>query len=347
MNSKILNDIYYGELKPWLINFGDERELKETIRAVSKMPFTSLGDYESRLKVLLQKLPALQKSFTASALQLIQPLSYATPLPEPSTMPQHFYKNIIDAETTRYYNETLNNPFIKDFALDVPYQIGGKSLKGIAILSNELNNELVQMEYNSNDLTYFTLLYLRNSLIALYFSIQDVFKEHLSNVYDSFADFALYCLDDNTLQIELIENEKTADVVSIASSNNKAFHFGFKGDPDKLMNLIKVLSAHKTLLDEEETSQIHFFELLTTKDISANKYKIQIGCKTNLFTYIVDCLKLVAPKLTYSNIENCGYFFTENGKPIKASLLSNSKANNPLSKQVKEEINKIFKENSN
>ena len=127
MNSKILNSIYYGELKPWLITFDNERGLKETIRAVSKMPFASISDYENRLKVLLQQLPSLQQSFSALKLQILQPLHYSTSLPEPSTLPQYFYKAIIEAEKIRYYNETLANPFIKDNALDVPYQIGEKS----------------------------------------------------------------------------------------------------------------------------------------------------------------------------------------------------------------------------
>ena len=345
MNSKILNDIYYGELKPWLINFGDERELKETIRTVSKMPFASISDYENRLKVLLQQLPSLQQSFSALQLQILQPLNYATSLPEPSTLPQHFYKAIIEAEKIRYYNETLANPFIKDNALDVPYQIGEKSLKGIAILANELNNELAQKEFQSNDLTYFTLLYLRNSLFVLYFSIQDVFKEHLSNVYNSFEEFALYCIDENTLHIELSQNAIQKETTSIASSNNEAFNFGFKGDVDKLKNLIKVLCVHKNLLNEQLTSQEHLFELLTTKDITTKNYKIHFGCNTNLMTYILISFKKILPKMTFANIGRSEIFITDNNTLVKASLLSNSKSNNDLSKQTKAEIDKIFKEN--
>ncbi len=345
MNSKILNSIYYGELKPWLITFDNERELKETIRAVSKMPFASISDYENRLKVLLQQLPSLQHSFSALQLQILQPLHYSTSLPEPSTLPQHFYKAIIEAEKIRYYNETLANPFIKDNALDVPYQIGEKSLKGIAILANELNNVLVQKDIDNTDLTYFTLLYLRNSLIELFFSIQEQFKEHLSNVYDSFADFALYCLDENTLQIELTQKVIQKETTSIASSNNEAFNFGFKGDVDKLKNLIKVLCVHKNLLNEQLTSQEHLFELLTTKDINTKNYQIHFGCNTNLMTYILISFKKNFPKMTFANIGRSEIFITDNNTLVKASLLSNSKSNNDLSKQTKVEIDKIFKEN--
>jgi hypothetical protein len=58
MNSKILNEIYHGQLKPWLFSF-DERELKETIREVNKIPstITLQGLDENRLKRLLKSFP--------------------------------------------------------------------------------------------------------------------------------------------------------------------------------------------------------------------------------------------------------------------------------------------------
>jgi hypothetical protein len=112
-----------------------------------------------------------------------------------------------------------------------------------------------------------------------------------------------------------------------------------------LINLVKILCIYKNLLDESVTSQDDFTKLLLTKNISDKVYNIQIGCETNLFQYIVDKLKITSPKFTYANIGRCNYFKTKNGNPIQASLLSNSKSNNPLPKKTKEEIDKIFKEN--
>ena len=141
------------------------------------------------------------------------------------------------------------------------------------------------------------------------------------------------------------EHTNTQEVISIAKSDNKAFSFGFKGDVEKLKNLIKILCVHKNLLEETITKQEDFIALLTTKNITEKKYKIQIGCNSNLFTYIVDSLKRTLPKFSYSNIERCRYFYTDNGKPIKASLFSNSKSNNPIPVSLKEYIDNIFKEN--
>ncbi len=61
MNSKILNEIYHGQLKPWLISF-DESVLKETIREVSKIQTNTLQGNENRLKRLLQPFPDLLKN---------------------------------------------------------------------------------------------------------------------------------------------------------------------------------------------------------------------------------------------------------------------------------------------
>ena len=132
MNSKILKEIYHGQLKPWLISF-DERELKETVREVNKIPTNTLQGNENRLKRLLQSFPDLHKSVKSFVNNSFFHLSFTCPLSEPNNLQQHFFKALIDAEILRYYNATLSNQLIKDPSLDVPFQIGVKSLKGIAV----------------------------------------------------------------------------------------------------------------------------------------------------------------------------------------------------------------------
>jgi hypothetical protein len=351
MNSKILNSILNGELKPWLISFDDERVLKEIIKQVKNNPNETTLKGQANLNALLKPFPALLKGLNFTPMVQLQPQSFGSNLPEPVTLFNHFYKAIIDAEIARYFNATIHNPLIKDNTLDVPFQIGHQSLKGIAGLCNQTNNEIIERGFITNntaitDTSFFALTYLRNSLLALYFAIQKPFKEHLTTTYNSFEDYALYCLDDANFYITITEFEIPKEIVSIAKSDNKAFNFGFKGDVDNLTNLIKVLCVHKNLLDENITQPILLIELLTTKDINAKSHKIKLGCKTNLFTYIIICLKKVLPKLTYANIERCGYFFSDNDTPIRQSVFSNSKSNNPISKETRAEIDKIFKENN-
>lgn len=346
MSLQIFNSIVNGELKPWLIDF-DESTFKDIVRQANKMPVTNLQEVVDKLKQLLQPFNSLQKAITDTNSKEIKVQDYYCNTIEATNLLQHFYKTLIDTELIRYYNETLTNPFIKVNTLDVPFQIGEKSLKGIAVLCNQANNELIERGFADTapftDITHFTLTYLRNNLLALYFSIQEPFKEHLSTVYSDVQDFCMYCID-NPLIVTLLRSK--TEIVSIAKSDNKAFSFGFKGDIADITKLIKVLCVHKNLLDEEVTKPETFIELLTTSDINSKAYKIKVGCKTNLFTYIAECLKKTSPKLTFANIDKCNYFFSENDAPIKQSLLSNSKSNNPVSKQIKAEIDKIFKENN-
>lgn len=348
MSLQIFNSIVNGELKPWLIDF-EESTLKDIVRQANKMPVTNLQEVIDKLKHILQPFNSLQKAIAVTNSKEIKVQEhYCNPI-EAINLLQHFYKALIDAELILYYNETLTNPFIKDSTLDVPFQIGEKSLKGIAVLCNQANNELIERGFADTapftDITHYTLTYLRNNLVALYFSIQEPFKEHLSTVYSDVKDFCMYCID-NAFSITLNKIQVPTEITSIAKSDNKAFSFGFKGDIADITKLIKVLCVHKNLLDEEVTKPETFIELLTTSDINSKAYKIKVGCKTNLFTYIAECLKKTSPKLTFANIDRCNYFFSENDAPIKQSLLSNSKSNNPISKQAKAEIDKIFKENN-
>lgn len=347
MNLQIFNSIVNGELKPWLIDI-EESTLKEIVRQSNKMPVNDLQQVANKLKHLSQPFNNIQKSIPVPTIQEIKQQAYLSNNIEAATLLQHYYKGLIDAALIIYYNEAVNNPFIKDYALDVPFQIGEKSLKGISVLCNQANNELRERGFDDmppyTDITHFALTYLRNNLLALYFSIQNPFKEYLTNTYNSFEDYALYCLDDKNFEYKLIETPK--EVVSIAKSDNKAFNFGFKGEAENLTNLIKVLCVHKNLLDESVTKPTDLIELFTTKDINTKTYKIKLGCKTNLFTYIVICLKKVLPKLTFANIDRCNYFYSDNDTPIRQSVLSNSKSNNPISKETKAEIDKIFKENN-
>lgn len=350
MNSKILNSILNGELKPWLISFEDERILKAIIQQVKNKPNETTIQVQANLYALLEPFPALLKGLELTKIEQLQPLGFSSNLTTPVSLINHFYKAIIDAEVARYFNATIRNPLIKDKELDVPYQIGHQSLKGIVGLSNQANNEIIERGFEANntaisEVTYFALTYLRNSLLTLYFAIQEPFIEYLTITYSNFDDYALYCLDDSNFDIGIFKNEVQEEIVSIAKSNNKPFNFGFKGDEAKLKIVIKILCVYKNLLDESVTSQDDFTQLLLTKNISDKVYNIQIGCETNLFQHIVDQLKVTSPKFTYANIGKCNYFKTKNGNPIQASLLSNSKSNNPVPKKIKEEIDKIFKEN--
>lgn len=350
MEIKILNSILHSELKPWLFDISDTGKLKEIIRNASKIEPITIENINSRLQYLLKPFPDLLKTIEPVETKNLQQPVITVMLPKPYDVPTTYYHLLISTETIRYFNTVINNPYIIDKVLDVPYQIEHKVLKVLASLANETQNTLIQDGFidestMQSSSVQFALISLRNSLITLYFSVQSLYKEFLTDVYDSIDDFYLFKMDSDLNKVSLAYSHSNQEVISIAKSDNKKFGFGFKGDEAKLKNLILILCNHKNLLDETITKPNELIELLTTSDIQNKKYKIQFGCKTNLVAYILASLKKSIPKLTNANIDRCGYFFTENGIKISQSLLSNSKSNNPLSKQTKEEIDNYFKEN--
>ena len=356
MEIKILDSILHGELKPWKLDTSSTRRFTELVRTAKAVTPTNNSELQKQLTTLLSDFSTLQKwlaaETTTTDTTVLQELLYSIDLPECSSPVTHFYAVIISAETLRVYNSFMLQSVNWNTSIDIPFQTS-RLLNSLKVLTQQTVAELQERDFTpvpdeESSYIHFALYYLQHSLIQLYFSIQESFKGHLTHV-TTLEDF--YSLDLNLPKGQINELKKLAvvtieEIKSIAQSNNKHFSFGFKGDETKLRNLISVLCTHKNLLDETITKHDEFIKLLTTKDINDKKYKIQIGCETNLFQHIADKLKTTSPKFNYANIGRCNYFFTKNGNPIRASLLSNSKSNNPVSKQTREEIDKFFKENN-
>jgi hypothetical protein len=354
MEIKILDSILHGELKPWKLDTSSTKRFTELVRTAKAVSPTTNAELQKQLTTLLADYPTLKKWVVPEANSNITPLQqllWSIDLPSCGNPITHFYAAVITAETLRVYNSFMQQSVNWNTSIDIPFQTG-RLLNSLKVLTQQAVAELQEKGFTTvpdeqSDFIHFTLYYFQHSLIQLYFSIQESFKDNLAHV-TTLEDF--YSLDLDLPKVRINELKKMTivpieEVKSIAQSNNKPFSFGFKGDEAKLRHLISVLCTHKNLLDEAITKPDDFIKLLTTKDINDKRYKIQIGCETNLFQYIVDKLKITSPKFNYANIGRCNYFFTKNGNPIQASLLSNSKSNNPVPKKTKEEIDKFCKEN--
>lgn len=351
MNSKILNEIFHGQLKPWLFEL-EERELKQIIREVNKIPLSTLQNIDYKLKKLLQPFPTLLKTIQPLSSNSFQLLSFSCPMQEPTTIQKHFYKAIIDAEVLRYYNTTISNSLIKNMALDVPFQIGIKSLNGIAVLLNSINNELFESEYQEEDLTCFSLKYLRNSLLILYFSIQENFKPFLQDVYENVEEFYLHRMDNDSEIPEIKQLKFDKDVKPLLpetkSTEPPKLTFGWKkGDISKLQALFNDLCDDYNFLNEEVTSVETLLELLTEKDIVPRKYKIYLGCQTTEFVFIMDNLGKAFQRLSPTNIEKSMSFWSKgraNKKPnlINAENYFKTRSKNKMKEETKEEILSII-----
>lgn len=339
---------------PWMFDNSFEKSIGLAIKKIGDKEPLSETEIVLQLQQLLVNYPTLIKWLSDPKKRSDNRLDdhqFSIAFPDYSTPVTKFYSKIIGLETLRIYNAFYRHISKYQKPLDINYQTS-VALKNIKVLAIEVVKELKLKDYTeapneASALTHFVLYFLRQHLTILFFDIQELSKQNLTNTI-SIEDYYLLdlALPKNYIK-EVVKNKNSdqIEVTSIAQSDNKPFSFGFKGEASKLKNLIKILCLYKNLLEESITTQEDFFALLTTKNINDKKYKVQIGCNSNLFTYVVDSLRRTLPKFTYSNIERCKYFYTDNAKPIKASLFSNSKSNNPLPSPLKEDIDKIFKEN--
>jgi hypothetical protein len=354
MEIKILNSILFKELMPWVFNTSNLKPINEKLKKIANKEATTEAELIQQLQILVADYPELTKWLTKQlpkATGTIKNHCFAIDFTEFSNAITKFYDKLISLETLRVYNAF--NTKIQQYKnkIDIVYHTT-IALKNVRALAINTVKEIKAKGFEAaptdeSQLAHFVLQLLRQHLIILFFDIQALRKSYLENEI-SIEDFYLLDLElpkSFLKELKQLQSNTSEEVKSIAQSNNKPFNFGFKGDEAKLKNLILVLCVHKNLLDQDITKQSDLFELFTTKNITDKHYKIQFGCNTNLVTYIVDSFKRTLPKLSYSNIERSGYFFTDNGTPIKGSLFSNSKSNNQLPKKAKEEIDKIFKEN--
>ena len=348
MSLQIFNSIVNGELKPWLIDF-DESTFKDIVRQANKMPVTNLQEVVDKLKQLLQPFNSLQKAITDTNSKEIKVQDYYCNTIEATNLLQHFYKTLIDTELIRYYNETLTNPFIKVNTLDVPFQIGEKSLKGIAVLCNQANNELIERGFADTapftDITHFTLTYLRNNLLALYFSIQEPFKEHLNTVYSDVQDICMYCLD-NACSITLNKNAPTTDVI-LPKTNIKstALYFGFKDDIEVLKKIVHTLVMRMDFLNSKKTTEEQFIQVFTSTNLKVDKIEVHIDCATNEFVEMLPYFKTLASKFTPATINKSRLFYTKEGTLIDDNLLHVTKHKSKLDPEKKDLIKAIFETN--
>ena len=140
-----------------------------------------------------------------------------------------------------------------------------------------------------------------------------------------------------------VEERRKEEKLIIEKEVNRPFkNFGSKiSDKAKLHSVIKSLCIKVDLLNEQHSSSEDMLRVLTSDDISSEKKNIHLNCKTIIFTYIINELKIYFDYLTPTNIEKSSLFFSIKGKPIKKQNLYSSKVR--ILKE-KETIDNILKQ---
>ena len=128
--------------------------------------------------------------------------------------------------------------------------------------------------------------------------------------------------------------------IAKSASKSKSIDFEFKGDVNKLKNVLSSLNENISLLDDSRTSVDELLAALTSP-IYPNSKKIYLNCETVQFRYIIDKLKPFFNKLTLAQIDASELFYSKNKKVITKGNLSASKIENPKEDRT---INNIIKQ---
>jgi hypothetical protein len=346
MESKILHSIMHGELMPWTIDL-KSKAIAEKIKEVGNQEPESLDDLIRQVKSLVIDLPDLStwlnKDSLASSEKLID-LYFSSELPTYHNTITKYYALLISKEVLRVFNEYMLRSSKWTNRIDIIFQTTSL-LRNLKTLTKQVNSELAERNYNEfpddqSDPIHFSLFLLKLQLITLYFSLQEVHKSVLEEVF-TLEDFYLLELNEPISAIISIFSTKDKQLIQVNKKPKIEYkiNFGFMGNAENLKTIITQLNLKVDFLKEGKTSVDELLSVLTSKNLIPGSVKIYLDCETAVFRDIYDQLKLMFKGLTLTAIEKSKVFYSKNSTLLTAQNLSSSKIENSKSK---EEINKIF-----
>lgn len=143
-----------------------------------------------------------------------------------------------------------------------------------------------------------------------------------------------------------VKNENTQKNKIIDPTDPSKFRFGFRERKDEekvkaLRSCILSLDKAINLLNEDNDNLNQFMDILLATKIVPSKHRINIGCETAQFKYVINKLE---PYFTNLNQKSIGWsqcFFSKKGNVINSQNLYSSNAENP---KLKKEMDDIFRE---
>lgn len=345
MSLKILHSIIFNGLRPWIIESKNPKTFAEKIKKVGTKTPATTGELTNQLKILLAEYPSmvtwLDKQNTHSETAFTE-LYYFTDLPAFSDTISKFYSLIISKEADRIFNTFLTKSNSWSNNIDINYH-SNNLLKSIKTLIMQTIEEIEDRGFEevprgNSDQTNFVLHYLKHSLIILYFSIQEINQEHLEEVI-SHENFCLLELQQPILAIQEIHSIKPEPAsVTDKSLKHVKFSFGFKGDLAKFKKVINDLIDEIELVNRDFSTSEELIHVLTAKNIKPFSTKIQLGCETTAFRYLIEKLKFQFHTLTFSTVGSSGLFYSKNGTLITAQNLFSSKIANYKNSEIIDKI---------
>ena len=346
MEIPILDSILHDSLKPWLIDTSNLRQYNAAIKTANQIKVDTYDKLHKQVESLLVDYPHLSKKinkkYSKQQSKLVSNF-YTIECPEYTDTITQFYHIIITKETERIFNSFLIESVSWKSPVDIYYHTT-QTLLGIRVLASKVHEELIERDYtddNPQDHIHYALLLLKNKLIALFFDIQEIFKEHLDTIEDisSFSITNFGKLDKN---IVLIPTEELVNFRFSKTANNEY-------DEVELINLLELTKTLKS----ENTNQIiasienyifysrnnllidnlsNLLDETTIKEVAEN---YQNNVLSNINKHNLGHQRLM---IINEEIDSLNNGLTHSSKPNKYSIISK---NNSWLQQQKE----IYKQN--
>ena len=352
MEVKVLDSIIHGALKPWKMDTPNSRRLTELVKSAKTVSPKNNTDLFTQLTTLLSDYPDLLKIVEAETARdntTLQQAHFRIELPVPNDAITRFYYLLIAADSLRIFNTVLQESANWSELVDIRYHVN-KTLTNIRVLAKQTASELIEQGFTTvpdekSNHVHNTLYFLKHSLVALYFSVQESFKTNLKQV-TTIEDFYILDLQEplsNMLRLIPVEQPGEPETDNIAETSQDKIHFGFKDDVGKLKTVINQLCFKIEYLNEDVTEADDLIKVLTAKSILPGSVKIQIGCETKHFRYTIDKFQPSFNSLTLANIAKSKLFYSKKDTLITANNLSASNSKSKIDPKEKATIDKIFK----
>jgi hypothetical protein len=199
MELKILDGVIHGDLKPWQIDLSNKKNFVALLTNANKATPKTTAELLTQIVTLLQDFPESKKKANALPKSKDTTLTthfYKTELPPFTNSVSQFYSLLISKEALRFFNHLIEHTSKLPAELDVFFNVNN-SLKYIRNLARQVNKEIQDLRKlaiteEQKELSEFALLTLKQTLIGLFFDIQERFKSSLKEVLSEDNFYILY-----------------------------------------------------------------------------------------------------------------------------------------------------------
>jgi hypothetical protein len=352
MPSPIFNSLLYGELRPCMFRLSDMRRYVPQIRSSRRIETDTAKGILKKLFTLIEGFQQTAEKLKEVELEAEQGsvvFRYEVVALVPNDIASQFFDAIIRTERSRYLCCLLQ----RTEKLSDPAEIGievQNALEYLARLAVDCKKELNYCGYKTMpekeaSPVHFALYTLKLTLLALYCDVQKSHAPHLEHE-DSEQDYFMYVLNDPPPEQPLLTLRDGLEEPGVAEKGKKTdtgerTGFGFIGDKDRLVEVIRELCDKVNMLDERRTEQGALVKVLGAFRFEGSSLPIYLACDTIQFRYIIDKFKAFFDNLRPISVGESQLFYSRNNTLISARNLYASKQVAPKKKEI---IDRIFRQ---